>query len=280
MKTIKEIIKNNKALYYLVKKERKFEYVILPYLKFSFKRKLRKENIFINKNVKKIKDLINTGVGKRCFIIANGPSLKIEDIRKLKNEITFGMNSICKLDKKENWQPSYFGIQDLYVYKKMQKDIKEYDENTTVFISNNFPFRYKLRGSNIIELPICVKDHMYNPNAKKIDFSEDCYDVVYDGYTITYTLLQIAIYMKFDEIYLIGADCNYQKKGPKHFIETGVEDPNLDYATERMQRAYRVAKTYADKKNIKIFNATRGGCLEVFPRISFDEISFENEREY
>ena len=33
--------------------------------------------------------------GERCFIIATGPSLTMEDLEALKSEYTFGMNSIC-----------------------------------------------------------------------------------------------------------------------------------------------------------------------------------------
>ena len=36
--------------------------------------------------------------------------------------------------------------------------------------------------------------------------------------------------------------------------------------------AYQKAKTYADTHNIKIYNATRGGKLEVFQRVEFDSL--------
>ena len=36
--------------------------------------------------------------------------------------------------------------------------------------------------------------------------------------------------------------------------------------------AYKKAKEYADKHGIKIYNATRGGALEVFPRVNFDDL--------
>jgi len=118
-------------------------------------------------------------------------------------------------------------------------------------------------------------DHMVKPNADNFIFSDDCYDVVYDGYSITYSLLQLAVYMGFKEIYLLGADCSYAKQGPHHFIETGVVDPNSLIAGERMIRAYKVVKNYVDKNGIKIYNATRGGYLELFERVSMDDIKFK-----
>ena len=50
--------------------------------------------------------------------------------------------------------------------------------------------------------------------------------------------------------------------------------PNVEVST----RAFSAAKKYADKNKIKIINATRGGKLEVFERVDFNKIFFENER--
>ena len=46
-----------------------------------------------------LKQYKNKYDGKRCFIVATGPSLTVEDLSLLKNEITFGMNSICMSSK-------------------------------------------------------------------------------------------------------------------------------------------------------------------------------------
>jgi len=40
-------------------------------------------------------------------------------------------------------------------------------------------------------------------------FSFDCAEEVFDGSTIAYSVLQLATYMGFKEIYLLGADCDY-----------------------------------------------------------------------
>ena len=42
--------------------------------------------------------------------------------------------------------------------------------------------------------------------------------------------------------------------------------PNLDY----QKKAFLSAKRFAEKEGVKIFNATRGGKLEIFPRIDLD----------
>jgi hypothetical protein len=49
-------------------------------------------------------------------------------------------------------------------------------------------------------------------------------------------------------------------------------DPTFIMAKDRMLYAYRVAKKYADKHHIRIYNATRGGHLDVFDRVSIAEV--------
>ena len=55
-----------------------------------------------------IKDYRNMYEGKRCFIIATGPSLTVEDLEKLKNEYTFGMNSLCLAGDRTDFVPTFF----------------------------------------------------------------------------------------------------------------------------------------------------------------------------
>ena len=50
----------------------------------------------------------NRHKGQRCFIVATGPSQSIEDINKLKGEITFSVNSIYTCFSDTDWRPTYY----------------------------------------------------------------------------------------------------------------------------------------------------------------------------
>ena len=102
-------------------------------------------------------------------------------------------------------------------------------------------------------------------------FSGDAYDIVYDGYSIAYSCIELAVYMGFSEIYLLGTDCTYLGE-KEHFVDSGVEDRSRKFATPKLIVGYEAAKEYADTHNIKIYNATRGGVLEVFERVNLDEV--------
>ena len=107
-------------------------------------------------------------------------------------------------------------------------------------------------------------------------FSSDVYLEVIDGYTITYSLIQIAVYMGINEIYLLGVDNSFSQPGPKHFVDYEedklIELKRWELLEQRMESAYKEVKRYSKSNNIKIYNATRGGELEVFTRVDFDKI--------
>lgn len=109
-------------------------------------------------------------------------------------------------------------------------------------------------------------------------FSDNVAERVFNGYSVTYSMLQIAVYMGFKEIYLLGCDCSYsQDKTKQHFIESGHHDNYASIAGKRMICAYKYAKEFADKHDIKIYNATRGGMLEVFERVNLEDL-FSNSK--
>ena len=94
-----------------------------------------------------------------------------------------------------------------------------------------------------------------------------------NGSTVVLDAIQIAAYMGFKEIYLIGTDCNYRLKSDKMYsVDHGIRSSVQYSAGKRMINDYKAIKRYTDAWGIKVFNATRGGMLNVFPRVNLDEI--------
>jgi hypothetical protein len=91
-------------------------------------------------------------------------------------------------------------------------------------------------------------------------------------------MLQIAAYMGFSEIYMIGNDCNYAQ--PKMYSDNVTyldfkqkwTRKQLEKQGNQMLPQYEIARKYADEHGFKIYNATRGGQLEAFERVNFDEL--------
>lgn len=242
----------------------------------------RRKNGEIDSRYLALKRWKNSHKGERCFILATGPSLNMSDILLLRNEFTIGMNSICLLYKDTDWRADLFGVQDDAIYEKLKDVLHNYPEN--VIVSQNIYDRFE--DSRIFDVfPLNSKYNYYDfryTDKLHVKFSDDSYATVYDAYSITFSLMQIAIYMGFKEIYLMGCDCNQQVGKKNHFIETGhvEEESKLKTSADRNIYAHQEIKKYCDSIGVKVFNATRGGALEVYPRVKIEDVLNKEVKEF
>lgn len=245
-------------------------------LKDSIKRFCWALNVNRTVNRKKYSDLAKVcSKYSRCFIVGTGPSLTKEDLHKLDNECLFVSNRFVMYG--DEFHPVAYFCQDPTVLENLLGDINNYQSA-----------KYKLLNSYILRLNNrinkSVNSIFYNVNRKRYikgmppTFSEKLLDYA-DGYTVTYSMIQAAVALGFKEIYLLGIDFNYQmsadgKVDMKGSYSSGLICnhttglPNLDYNL----KAYQEAQKYCETKGISIFNATRGGMLEVFTRVDLDVI--------
>lgn len=245
--------------------------------KIKIEREERKNNPEdeVYKRIRALKDIHK---GERCFICATGPSMTIEDLEKLKNEYTFGVNAIACVFDKTDWRPTYYAVSDHAVFTKVQPILKKEEGLNVLIGSNAFLNRNHMLSEDWTIYPENYAYHDYEKKYKNkyfVKFSDDAYSIIYDGYTVVYGMIQMAIYMGFKEIYLIGTDCNYAVGKQNHFVESGhvIPKQDLESAYARLMCGYEEVVRYLKKhKDIKVFNATRGGMLELFPRVNLDEV--------
>lgn len=221
---------------------------------------------------------------KRCFIIGNGPSLNADDLTKLHEhgEISFAFNRIFQIFPKTPWRPTYFVSQDNLSLSTSAKEIENIPAMAKFIpIESHWYEGINIKGATYFHL-VPNREDDYSL------FSEDIAKEIYGSTTVAYTAIQIAAYMGFKEIYLIGVDHHFHttrdRTGKIHIDETAkdyfADDynklrkgewlPNVDCST----MAFESACTYANAHGIRIYNATRGGKLEVFPRIDFDSLFY------
>ena len=251
------------------------KYLISIFLyKFSVKKQMNQ----------KILALKGSHQGQRCFIIGNGPSLKAEDLDKLllNNEICFASNYISEIFTQTNWRPTYFSVMDIWLQRNIIDVMSKTDAKIKFFSGQNYLWTRKVQGN-------CIYLNAIGVNAiGSGSFSEDIAVQIHSLGTVTYALIQIAVYMGFKEIYLIGMDNVYAKILDKYGIlhenkdvqshfyshnDKKLLEPSIPFnVLLSVNSVYEAVKQYADTHNIKVINATRGGQLEVFPRIDFDLI--------
>ena len=263
------------GLYNIVRKVFSISYLFERII-FTIKRFFRKITGY-SKDFGYLKEYKMVHKNERCFVVATGPSLRIEDLEKLISEYSFGVNSLALLYDKTNYRATYYCVNDFYVYNKLKESI-DFSNISNLFLPKYFKKFFQMPpNSNLYPL-----NYMNNRNydhvkafKSKYHFSDDLFLEVCDGNTVTYICLELAVYMGFKEIYLLGVDCDYSGK-KQHVIDTG--DVVLNNPESRMIEAYKKAKEYADSHGIKIYNATRGGKLEVFERVDFDSLFPEDDK--
>lgn len=233
--------------------------------------------LYIRKKGRRIRKLHNIAKGKRIFVIGNGPSLSLADLEMIRDEDSFASNYIFKCFEDTSWRPKYYALLD---YKYLQKMHWKADDSLNnvecIFINGVFlKERTKLMKN---EYPF-YSDESYAYNSE-VGFSDNVARQVYDGMTVTYSMIQLAVYMGYSEIYLIGVDHNYtsnereQGKNENYMAELKMENrmwanaPQMDKAT----KAYEKARDVCEKKGIVIKNLTRGGKLEVFVREELENV--------
>lgn len=222
--------------------------------------------------LKKYKDI---HAGESCFIIGTGPSLEKSDVEMLEGYHTIGVNTLYKLYTQTDWRSDYYCIIDPKTYGNVKEDLKINNVNK-IFIAQNrireildesyIPFNLECSSFYKIMNPECFG---------KINFSEDAEKVVYDGASVVYAAIQIAVYMGFKKIYLLGVDCNYDTSILHNESLSYSKDYKYDWTKQTgltMIEGFKSAKEYADNHGISIYNATRGGMLEVFPRVKLEDV--------
>lgn len=229
---------------------------------------------------KKLKQLKDKYKGKRCFICGNGPSLNAKDLDTLHNrdEFTFGMNRIFKIFPQTNWRPTFYICEDKVIMQNIENEVNKIDCKykfipTEMLWYHNF----NIKNAHYFNMHCCSNNHSFSYNAAK---QLECTG------TVTITCIQLAYYMGFSEVYLIGVDHNFSNmtdKDGKKIINNNVrnyfcEDYDKDVEDKVVHDLYYTTKSYeeakkaCDKVGFKVFNATRGGKLEVFPRANLDEL--------
>jgi len=235
-----------------------------------------------------LKRLKNKFKGERCFIVGNGPSLNKCDLSLLKDEYTFAVNGIFYKTEEMGFKPTFYMVEDGHVVDDNLPKINAYDPPYKFF-----PALYKekiVKTDNTYffaaDLGFYRGDH---PSFEKPRFSKDFSEVSYCGQSVTYLNMQLAYYLGFTEVYLIGMDFSYairesdEVKGATLISnEDDINHFHPDYFGKGKKwhdpKVHNVAKNYEfAKENFEadgrsIYNATVGGKLEIFERKNYHDL--------
>jgi hypothetical protein len=232
-------------------------------------------------NLSKFKD---THLGERGFIIGNGPSLKKTDLSRLRNEYTFGMNRIYLLFPKLGFSTSYYlSVNDLVIEQCVEDILSLQLPKFLSWRSRRFIRSALANGGVLPENPPLSFLHTTYTGPR---FAHDVRRRLWEGATVTYTALQLAFYMGFKQVILIGVDHNFITKGePNTTVVSKGDDPDHFDANyfgkgfrwqlpdlETSERAYRMAREAYINAGREVLDATIDGKLTVFPKVDYNSL--------
>jgi len=224
--------------------------------------------------IARLKKMENQYLGKRCFIIGNGPSLRNTDLNKLRNEYTFGMNRIYLAFPEMGFSTTFFvSVNDLVIEQTAQEI-----QNLSMPKFVSWRAHQWLRPSN--DLFFLYTTYTGPKFAKKATGR------LWEGATVTYVALQLAYYFGFNEAILIGVDHNFVTKGrPNETVVSQGDDPNHFNPgyfgkgfrwqlpdLETSESAYRMAQDVFVQDGRKVIDATVNGKLTIFPKVVYDDL--------
>ena len=225
-------------------------------------------------DVTKFKDIHK---GQRGWIVCTGPGLNLIDCSKFDNEILIGLN---RAYLKEDLRFNYMVAINKYVFEHYGKDIA------------NYPCKAKF-GTGLVGLgPDC---YSLRWGGKKFTFTGDITKPLWQGHTVTYSAMQIAYYMGFSEVYVIGMDHYFDYSnfaGPKsddshnvryskgndinHFTKDYFAKGHSHATAEPRitEKAFKVARGFYESQGRKLVNASVVTALDekFLPRVDYLEV--------
>ena len=229
-----------------------------------------------------LKNFYDIHNGEECILLCNGPSLKNTNLGALKalNIPIFASNSSFILANTLDFSPTYFVCEDNHVILDNLQEISNL-RGCHKFIPDKY-FEY-VGGLERLHYMPTNWDAYFKSKAsfENPAFSEDISKIIYVGQTVTYLMLQIAYYMGFKAVHIVGLDFSYKiPKGSvinENSIDHSDDDPNhfhKDYFGKGkqwhfpkldscLQSYIKANKIYIDK-NRTIYNCTVNSKLNAF----------------
>lgn len=225
-----------------------------------------------NRQAKRNTELVKYKTSDKCYICGNGPSLKKVNLDDLDGD-TIVMNDHWRIADKFKTTPTFYIVNDeaygMDAFKERMAGVLNcFPKIPHLFASNigkSIDKKYADNHTNIF---------YYNPIGRTfkhrytIDFTKQTYNL----WNVVTTAIELAIYLGYKEIYLIGCDYSlfatrymthaYDKDGAKVTRPVNLREMLYKYSfTTHIH--YEMAQ-YAKEYGIRIINLTSESLLDAY----------------
>lgn len=219
------------------------------------------------RSVSALRALEDSHRGECCVLIGNGPSLNKTDLGLLRGHFTIGLNRIYLLFPTLGFSTDFHVVVNRHVVEQCRDDLVQVPGR----LVTTWPNRALMASR---------ADALYLQKLSGPVFSGDITSGVWEGSTVTFVAMQLAYFLGFSKVVLVGVDHRFFNSGPAHRLVTssGADrdhfDPNYFGAgfkwqlpdLETSELAYRLAREAFAIDGRVILDATVDGALDVFPK--------------
>lgn len=212
--------------------------------------------------------------GEDCFIIGNGPSLNEMDLEPLRRHHTFGLNKIYLMEDR--------GV-DLNLSYLVSVNPLVVEQSADRFESMNCDIFLSYSAAHDQVRPLDHVNYIYSRGAP-YTFRGNLSQRIHEGHTVTFVAMQIAYFMGFRRVFLIGVDHSFQAEGdPNEKQRMENEDVNHfdpDYFKgddwhlpdlEASELSYHLARFFYRRDGRQILDATIDGELDIYPKVTYEK---------
>jgi hypothetical protein len=210
--------------------------------------------------------------GRPVLVVGNGPSLNQTPLDEFAAVPSIGMNKSDLLYPRVAWRPTLVMCTNTVVARQHGDQMIEANEKTFISFKNRHFLNRQGREKALFFLE--------KPGTP---FSTDPTKYVALGPTVTYAALQMAFWMGADPVILFGVDHSFKFVGdPLTYEKMQGDDPNHfdpNYFKDSvwgtpdhvaMERCYADARHAFETHGRRVLDATIGGKLQIFEKISLE----------
>lgn len=247
---------------------------------------LKKRQIIVKSN-SKFKDI---NKGKRCFILGNGPSINTIDLEILKDEDIIVMSNFYLHKDYEEINPKY------HVIVKVYDNLIPLEDQIKWYIDMEKNVKCDAIFFNTDQYSIIKKENLFNKfnlnfisTAQRLNRQFDISKITKHHRTGALKCLEIAMYMGYEEIYLLGIELDtFCNKEYSYFFDRGnmkTKDININKGDEVKANMtellynnwltytdFMEVSEYANKNNVKVYNLSKQSKIDMFERVDIGSV--------
>ncbi|MEB3258432.1 MAG: hypothetical protein VKN83_08965 [Cyanobacteriota bacterium] len=211
--------------------------------------------------------------GERLVLMCNGPSLNQTDFSLIRREVSMGLNKIFLGFRRLRFYPRYYVAINRRVIEQSAQEIAQL---------NCVRFLKDMSSAN--PLPESALTYFLQGRPEE-RFHPDVSEGFFEGYTVTFAALQLAYYMGFSIVVIVGMDHRYSYQGlpnephvlqgpdpnhfdPSYFSSHTWDNPDL----ANSERFYAMARAAFEADGRRILDCTVGGACQVFEKGRLEEV--------